>query len=98
MQHDEAVQSCPAQQPRMCVVLWSTAWFPDAFIGFVPVFQNVVSESDKCFLHLAIKRPPARCILRSRVNDFAINVELELMARRVANTNWAGLPVAVQPR
>src|ERR1051326_8508743 len=80
----------------MSVVSPPGTWFPDAFIRLVPIFRNILTKADQDFLRASAELTSMLQILRTRVDHLAIDIELKLVARLVADANRAGITIPAQ--
>src|ERR1035441_9971730 len=78
----------------MRMVSASPSRLPDAFIGLIPIPGDIVSKADEGALHIAIQMPAVEGELRGCVHDFAIDVELQLVARGIADANRSRFTIA----
>src|SRR5438046_12691 len=85
----------PTPQPRMGVVTALVSCFPYAVVGFSPVLANVFGTLPQHLLHVAIEFFGFADKVRNRINYFTIKVELELLARGVAEPHRTRVGVAV---
>src|ERR1700733_14271145 len=80
----------------MGVVLASGAWFPDAFVGLVPVLGYIISQTNQGLLLFAVEVATVKCELGSRVDHFAVHIELKLLAGEVADAYWLRFSISTQ--
>src|SRR5207302_6161914 len=85
-----------AHESRMCMVGTTRPRFPDAFVRTIPILRHILSQTDQHFLSSPIEALPILSILRSRLNDFSINVELELLPRTISDAHRARTEIPVQ--
>src|SRR5205807_6576000 len=93
---EQAIQRCPAHESRMCTVRTTRPRFPDTFVGTIPILRHILSKTDQRFLGGPIEALPILSILRSRLNDFSINVKLQLLPRTISDAHRARTEIPVQ--
>ena len=76
----QPIESGPAHQLGICVIATAGARLPNAFIGQSPAFCDLVTKADQRLLHGAVEVAAIFYIVRDRIYDLAVNVELELFA------------------
>src|SRR5437667_2651976 len=96
VQCQQSVEGCPAHQTRMCVVYTRAPRLPDTRIRSIPIPGNVLSKTSQRFLHTAIKAVPVLSKLRRRLDDFAVNIQLELLAGCVSDPDRTRTAIPVQ--
>src|SRR4051812_10603565 len=72
----QAVESDPAEQARMRVVLALFPRLPDPVVWLSPMAADVIAEAPEHLLGLAIELLLPLRKMRHRFHDFAIDVEL----------------------
>ncbi len=80
---DQPVHRRPAERARVRVRPPAGAHFPEALVGLAPVPDDEVAEGDERLGGLAVESAAAPGELRGGVDHFAVDVELELVARSV---------------
>src|SRR5205807_9932339 len=81
----------------MGVMTEFVAFFPHSIVRFVPMFANVLAALAQHLLHLVIGLFIYEK-MRDRLDHFAINVELRLFTRRVADPYGARTKMTGQLR
>ena len=69
-------------------------YFPDAFVGLVPAFFQMLEKGDADCFALRRRFQPALACLGQHIGQLAIDIELELLHRGVADADWPGIAVA----
>ena len=87
MKINKPIQSSPTEDARMSVMMASRARFPDAFVRLVPVAANVISKRAEHPSRLSIQNATGADEVSHRIDDFAINVKLQLVDSGVADPN-----------
>jgi len=95
-QTNEAIHCSPAQESRM-------SWFSRPHLGSqIPSSAGPNSLKRKspkpinAFCISAVKVAAMKCELRRRVDHFSINIQLQLISRRVPNAHWLRSAVSAQ--
>src|ERR1041384_3605682 len=80
----------------MSVVLPPCPRLPYTLIGLVPVFGYMLSQANQHFLCTAVKRPQMLSILGAGLDNLAVHIKLELVARAIAGAHRARAAIAAQ--
>src|SRR5512133_1200822 len=65
--------------------------FPDTIVGLTPVFCNVVSQFEQHLARGAVELMSFGGEMPDGIDDFAVNVELQLTSRAISDAHRAGL-------
>ena len=93
-----AVERDPRHHLRVGEVASRAAHLPDPLVGLAPDVLEAVEQAAAERPGVVQRREPAGARLVQRVEDLAVDVELELRARRVADADGPRPLVALEPR
>jgi hypothetical protein len=96
VQLEKAIEGSPAKHTGMGVVTRTCSGFPQALVRHLPVATHVLAKVTEHSLRLPIKGTSSSSELGGGVDHFAVDVELGLLGRGVANTDRSGSPVTRQ--
>src|SRR5438270_3502691 len=80
----------------MRVVLRPGARLPNAFVRLIPIVRDVLADVDQHLLRGPVEVVSVKRELRGGIHHFAVNIELHLVARGVADAYRAGIAVSAQ--
>lgn len=97
--HRETLEMTPADECHdLGVDVMDTAGtdFPDAVVRFVPPVNDDIGKATKETVVVAVERATERTITREGIDDFTVDIELELLRGLVPDTDGTTAPVAVE--
>src|SRR6188508_697345 len=80
----------------MSMVGSARAWLPDAFVRLVPVPADVFAPGPQHPLGLPVQAAAGLHEVRHRIDHFAVDVELPLLYRQIADADRSRSPVSRQ--
>src|ERR687887_200582 len=85
MKGKEPIESRPAENPGVSIMLSPRARLPDPLIRLLPVAADVIPKRADHFASLPIQGAVGADKMRHRVDDFPVDIELQLPNGRVAD-------------
>ena len=95
---DRALDRDPAHQPGVRVVPAAAARLPDPLVGLVPVVHQPLEVAGELHPAVVVDRQPVLVAEVDRVHQLAVDVELQLGRRPVADPHRSRAHVALQVR